>query len=133
MPRPQLRHCTDFPSLDPRAAAQLLGRRSTKLPGFYLLQRSVIITLDHFRNIKHNSRTMSTDPLPSLVRLSISLPAELFTELDVMGANEVTAVYSITASSVTAQTPVLTQVEILGSTHDDLANVFDPDILHKTK
>ncbi|MEP7222772.1 MAG: CopG family ribbon-helix-helix protein [Novosphingobium sp.] len=29
---------------------------------------------------------MSTEPLPSLVRLSVSLPAELFTELDAMVA-----------------------------------------------
>jgi hypothetical protein len=54
-----------------------------------------------------------------------------FTELDVMGSDDVSAVYEI---NVTAQKPVLTQVEILGtSTQSDLAHVFDADILNKTK
>ena len=74
----------DLPPDDERRAAHKLGKCGPDLPGFYVLRRSAIITLDHFRNIKHTSRTMSTNPLPSLVRLSISLPAELFTELDTM-------------------------------------------------
>lgn len=52
-----------------------------------------------------------------------------FTEVDVVGTSAVEAVYEI---KVTAQTPVLSQVAIIGSdTSGDLAHVFDPDILHK--
>ena len=55
-----------------------------------------------------------------------------FTELDVAGATQADPmhVYEI---NVTAQTPVLSEVTIVGSAHDDLAHVFDPDILHKAK
>ena len=55
-----------------------------------------------------------------------------FTELDVVGATQADPmhVYEI---NVTAQTPVLSEVTIVGSAHDDLAHVFDPDILHKAK
>ena len=52
-----------------------------------------------------------------------------FTEVDVMGASQVSAVYDI---KVTAQTPVLSQVAIIGTDAiNDLAHVFDPDILNK--
>jgi hypothetical protein len=52
-----------------------------------------------------------------------------FTEVDVMGATEVSAVYQI---NVTAQTPVLSQVALIGTNAiNDLAHVFDPDILNK--
>ena len=55
-----------------------------------------------------------------------------FTELDVVGATQADPmhVYEI---NVTAQTPVLSEVTIVGSAHNDLAHVFDPDILHKAK
>jgi hypothetical protein len=54
-----------------------------------------------------------------------------FTELDVLGATAVEHVYEI---NVTAQTPVLSQVSIIGTdTTNDLAQVFDTDILSKTR
>ncbi len=53
-----------------------------------------------------------------------------FTEVDVMGTSQVSAVYNI---NVTAQTPVLSQVAIIGAdTTNDLTHVFDPDILTRT-
>ena len=52
-----------------------------------------------------------------------------FTEVDVMGANAVSAVYEI---NITAQTPVLSQVALIGTdATNDLAHVFDPGILNK--
>jgi hypothetical protein len=55
-----------------------------------------------------------------------------FTELDVVGATKADEmhVYEI---NVTAQTPVLSEVQVVGSVHDDLAHVFDPDILKNNK
>ena len=52
-----------------------------------------------------------------------------FTEIDVMGTNKVEHVYDI---KVVAQTPVLSEVQIVGTAAADLAHVFDPDILSKT-
>ncbi len=52
-----------------------------------------------------------------------------FTELDVVGDSKVEHVFDITA-----QTPVLSEVQILGTTvQTDLAHVFDPDILKNNK
>ncbi|WP_281814366.1 VCBS domain-containing protein [Limnohabitans sp. MORI2] len=56
-----------------------------------------------------------------------------FTELDVVGKSQADGahVYEI---NVTAQTPVLSQVQVLGSADlGDLAHVFDPDILKNHK
>jgi hypothetical protein len=56
-----------------------------------------------------------------------------FTELDVVGADKVDAMYGYKID-VTAQTPVLSEVKLLGTDeHATLAHVFDPDILHKAK
>jgi hypothetical protein len=56
-----------------------------------------------------------------------------FTELDVVGS-DIEQGADVYTFNVTAQTPVLSQVQILGSADlGDLANVFDPDILHKAK
>jgi hypothetical protein len=49
-----------------------------------------------------------------------------FTEIDVLGETEVEQVIQITP-----QTPIFSEVQILGAVNSDLANVFDPDILHK--
>lgn len=56
-----------------------------------------------------------------------------FTELDVVGATKADAmhVYEI---NVTAQTPVLSEVKLVGvDEHATLAHVFDPDILKNHK
>jgi hypothetical protein len=56
-----------------------------------------------------------------------------FTELDVVGADKADAMYGYKID-VTAQTPVLSEVKLLGTDeHATLAHVFDPDILHKAK
>jgi hypothetical protein len=55
-----------------------------------------------------------------------------FTEIDVVGANANAGATVYAIETPVAQVPVLSTVEILGSNNlGDLANVFDPDILHK--
>jgi hypothetical protein len=55
-----------------------------------------------------------------------------FTEIDVVGANASAGATVYAIETPVAQVPVLSTVEILGSNNlGDLANVFDPDILHK--
>jgi CopG family nickel-responsive transcriptional regulator len=50
----------------------------------FLLHRNIDITLYAYRNTDKHVRVMDAPLQPSLVRLSISLPAELFAELDAM-------------------------------------------------
>jgi hypothetical protein len=53
-----------------------------------------------------------------------------FTELDVVGDSADDPMYT---AAITAQAPVFAPVEIVGTLHNDLAQVFDLDILHKAK
>jgi hypothetical protein len=70
--------------------------------------------------------TFSTLGAQDIQTLVTDLTKLGFTEIDVMGTSKVEHVYDI---KVVAQTPVVSEVQIVGTAATDLAHVFDPDIL----